>query len=180
MNGDSYDGDWKNGKASGFGEHIWTNGDRYVGCFQDCLKNGEGVEYFSNGDVYNGNYKNGKPNGYGEYSWSNGAIFKGYFEDGLRSGKGIWRRRIEDPTDVFQGEYQDDKKNGHGIYRWANGNYYVGSFMDDYKHGYGEMFYSDGSAVRGRWEQGKLISELIQPEEPEARVGFKLGSRHSQ
>lgn len=38
------------GKAEGKGQHVWVNGDRYVGYFKDCLKEGEGTEYFANGD----------------------------------------------------------------------------------------------------------------------------------
>lgn len=28
-NGDSYIGEWKQGKAEGYGVHTWINGDRY-------------------------------------------------------------------------------------------------------------------------------------------------------
>jgi len=35
-------GEWKNGKADGYGVHTWLNGDRYEGQFKQCLKHGEG------------------------------------------------------------------------------------------------------------------------------------------
>ena len=38
--------------AFGYGEHINSDGDRFVGQFKDWRKNGEGSEYFSNGDKY--------------------------------------------------------------------------------------------------------------------------------
>lgn len=34
---------------------------------------------------------------------------------------------------------------------------YKGHFLNDYKHGEGEMYYGDGSMVRGMWETGTLI-----------------------
>lgn len=36
--GDSYLGEWKFGKADGYGVHTWVNGDRYEGQFKQCLK----------------------------------------------------------------------------------------------------------------------------------------------
>lgn len=29
VKGDSYVGEWRMGKADGYGVHVWTNGDRY-------------------------------------------------------------------------------------------------------------------------------------------------------
>lgn len=45
--------------------HTWINGDRYEGEFKDCLKHGFGTERFANGDIYVGSYLQGKPEGYG-------------------------------------------------------------------------------------------------------------------
>ena len=41
--GDSYIGEWKDGKADGVGVHTWVNGDKYEGEFSACLKHGEGT-----------------------------------------------------------------------------------------------------------------------------------------
>lgn len=41
--GDSYVGEWKFGKADGYGVHVWINGDRYEGQFKQCLKHGQGI-----------------------------------------------------------------------------------------------------------------------------------------
>ena len=57
---------------------------------KNCLKHGEGKEYFANGDIYTGAYVNGKPEGYGEYNWANKTHFKGLFKNGLRHGMGLW------------------------------------------------------------------------------------------
>jgi hypothetical protein len=36
------------------------NGDRYEGDWADCLKHGNGSDFFANGDVYVGEYVKGK------------------------------------------------------------------------------------------------------------------------
>lgn len=48
--GESYKGEWRDNKANGYGEHIWSTGDRYVGEWFEFLKHGHGTDYFSNGD----------------------------------------------------------------------------------------------------------------------------------
>ena len=52
--GERYSGDWKDNKANGKGEHVWSTGDRYVGDWMDFLKHGYGTDYFANQDEYSG------------------------------------------------------------------------------------------------------------------------------
>jgi hypothetical protein len=60
---DTYIGEWKSGKADGYGVHSWSNGDRYEGEWKKCLKHGKGTDIFANGDKYTGEYREGKPEG---------------------------------------------------------------------------------------------------------------------
>lgn len=53
---DSYIGEWKHGKAHGYGVHAWANGDWYEGEWERCLKHGRGTDFFANGDKYTGEY----------------------------------------------------------------------------------------------------------------------------
>ena len=48
--GERYTGEWKDNKANGRGEHIWSTGDRYEGDWFEFLKHGNGTDYFANGD----------------------------------------------------------------------------------------------------------------------------------
>ena len=57
INGDSYEGNWKESKLDGNGTYIWSNGSKYVGFFKDNTINGIGVFTSFTGDVYIGNYK---------------------------------------------------------------------------------------------------------------------------
>jgi hypothetical protein len=43
------------------------------------LRHGQGTDFFSNGDIYIGQYENGKPQGYGQYKWANGNTYIGDF-----------------------------------------------------------------------------------------------------
>jgi hypothetical protein len=48
--GEMYSGEWKDNKANGKGEHVWSTGDRYVGDWMEFLKHGYGTDYFANMD----------------------------------------------------------------------------------------------------------------------------------
>jgi len=81
--------------VNGVGTYTWSDGDKYVGEWQDEKKHGQGTYTTANGDKYVGEYKNGKSNGQGTYTWSDG--------------------------DKYVGEWQDDNFNGQGTYTFADG-----------------------------------------------------------
>ena len=41
-NGGIYEGDWKNGKANGFGIYLYSDGSRYEGHWKNHMKHGKG------------------------------------------------------------------------------------------------------------------------------------------
>ena len=43
INGDKYNGDWKDGKKDGKGEFEDSNGNKYNGDWKDDAKNGKGI-----------------------------------------------------------------------------------------------------------------------------------------
>lgn len=90
--GDSYCGEWEEGKATGFGAYLEVNASQYEGSFIDFVKNGEGKEKFSSGDLYKGQYTDGKFNGTGDYYWKDGSFYKGQFKNGLKHGYGVFHK----------------------------------------------------------------------------------------
>lgn len=141
----------------GYGVFTWSNGDKYEGEWNMCLKHGKGADYFNNGDNYRGDYKAGKPDGYGVYTWANGSTYEGNFKGGLKFGKGKWKKAPEQtgaPTNEYSGEYVNDKKCGQGEFKWASGNIYRGEYKDDERDGHGEMQWTDGSKYIGQWIKG--------------------------
>jgi len=45
-------------------------------------------------------------------------------------------------------------KQGKGTFTWSSGNVYKGEFFSDERHGYGEMFWIEGSKYLGEWLKG--------------------------
>ena len=59
-NGDTYVGEWKNGKVNGQGAYTWPNGDKYVGEFKDGKLHGQGTHTQNDGTVLRGLWVDGK------------------------------------------------------------------------------------------------------------------------
>ena len=84
--GESYDGQWHEGKYNGqgtyiFGEGKWK-GDKYEGEYKNGKREGQGTYTFSDGKKYTGSFKNGKMHGQGILTSSNGNSYEGKWENG--------------------------------------------------------------------------------------------------
>ena len=88
-NGDTYQGQWLNGMANGYGTFVDSQGSTYEGEWMDDLQNGYGCETWSQGKIkFEGNYVMGKKKGKGRYEWQDGSYYEGDFEDSMFQGEG--------------------------------------------------------------------------------------------
>jgi len=75
INGDNYNGDWKNNNKEGSGVMMYHTGDTYIGKWKNDLKNGVGrMSYGENSEIveYEGNWKNDLKHGKGKITYNNG------------------------------------------------------------------------------------------------------------
>jgi len=102
-----YFGETKDGKATGYGIGLWTDGSTYEGFWEKNLRNGTGTQEWKDGELYEGAYVNDKRDGFGIYTWSNGEQYKGGWKNDIRHGKGV----IFDKNGkaIQAGEYENDK-----------------------------------------------------------------------
>lgn len=78
------------GQPHGKGKVTLLNGDIYDGEYKDGRPNGEGkgIITSTNDDIYTGEYKDGLRNGKGKYTYTNDDIYDGEWKDDLFHGKG--------------------------------------------------------------------------------------------
>ena len=129
-----YDGDIVNGKAEGYGIHIFKDGRYYIGQQKNNHRNGKGILYSKNGElIYEGDFVNGEMEGYGKYIFEN---IESYFEQYLES--------IRNNKDIgfFKKFYilsNFDKAKSNGKINNFIGIYYFGHFIYNLPHGKGTI-----------------------------------------
>lgn len=114
-----YKGNWQDDKFDGEGKMTYKNGNTYEGDYKNGKKSGQGILRFNSGDYkgdyYTGNFENGQYNGYGEYYWTDGRWYKGEWKNDKKHGKGEFRGT---PTAFgygsyrYEGQWVNDKKEG--------------------------------------------------------------------
>jgi hypothetical protein len=82
-----YEGELRDGKASGRGIYMYANGDRYEGEWRDNRLSGRGTYTYVTGGRYVGEWRNDRANGRGVYTGPDGDRYEGEWrEDCFRKG----------------------------------------------------------------------------------------------
>ena len=79
--GDSYEGEMKDGKYHGMGTYRWGNGNVYTGEYVNGVRQGKGKFAFASGSSYEGEWKNGKYHGKGKWTNADGSYYTGVWEN---------------------------------------------------------------------------------------------------
>jgi hypothetical protein len=108
-----YKGQWRASDMNiweGFGIIKFHDGNTYEGQTKNGLYNGRGRMTHANGDIYQGSWKDGKANGFGVFIDVNGNMYKGEWVNDQQHGIGTesWNfDRIK-----YVGEFHEGKKTG--------------------------------------------------------------------
>lgn len=119
--GGTYCGEWRNGKAHGYGICTGPKGQaRYEGSWH----NGFEVS--------------------GVYVWPNGHRYEGEWCNGRRHGLGVEIRGKW----TYQGEWEEGFKARYGVQKCESGAKYEGSWTSGLQEGYGIEIYADGGELK--------------------------------
>lgn len=103
--GESYNGDFVDGRFHGAGTYTAQDGSKFSGTFVDGSLNGRGSAQYSNGDRYIGEFQDDQRHGMGLMIFSNGDRYEGGFEFGNFHGEG---RFTDGATgEVLSGQWKD-------------------------------------------------------------------------
>jgi hypothetical protein len=151
----------------------YTNGDTYDGDFKDGVREGYGVyTYGETGNKYEGEWRQNKKNGIGKMTFGTEGEYYGHFEDGKRNGEGVYK--YLKTKDLYSGSWKNGLKHGKGTFiffntkmkivgdwangqitngRWifANGTYFEGLFENNYPKGEGLWHFANGNVVHGEF-----------------------------
>jgi len=91
-NGDVYTGPFDSSlRPSGSGSMAYASGDSYRGNFLDGRPQGNGTYTFKNGDSYSGEFQNGTFSGQGKLVRKSGETIEGGFKNGVPHGLAIYK-----------------------------------------------------------------------------------------
>ena len=143
----SYEGDFNNGRMTGFGVYKFKNGTydghvydglrhgygtfilhdsntKYIGEWEEGRRHGKGIIYYECGNndesdqYYNGDWVNGKREGSGICVFENGDEYNGEWKNDCKHGKGIIRWKSF--NEIYYGQWEHDKPHGDGIHLICN------------------------------------------------------------
>ena len=102
---------------------------KYIGEFNQGLKEGRGKFEYKNGDIYVGDWKNDKREGKGIYYFKNGNKYEGEFKNDKQDGKGIFFYGCgKYAGEKYEGDYKNGRMDGNGIYWFSNGDRQMGYY----------------------------------------------------
>ena len=119
-------------KLQGLGIFIWTNGEKYIGHFNNGLMEGEGLILDKDNKLlYEGDFEKDKKNGFGKAFLPNNEFYSGNFVDNKFEGRGIYQF---ENGDTWEGPFKNNCKNGIGVLtKKSDGKKYIVIFeMDNF------------------------------------------------
>jgi len=162
MNGDIYEGKFKNNHFGGFGIYKDSTGVTYEGEWLNNQKHGKGVEIWPDGTRYEGSFIEDKKQGIGKLKFKDGSEYYGQFANNDMEGDGIY----DSMEFKYQGKWVANKMSGKGKTLWKTRNInYIGYYLEGKKHGLGKMAFPDGKIFVGFWSFGKRNGNGIEIDE---------------
>lgn len=157
--GDVYTGEFKQNVFDGEGEYTASDGERYVGQFNNGRYSGDGTLTTTANDVFKGEFKDGLPNGKCNVKFSDGATYNGECKDGKKSGHGTWTLYSSTHCFSYVGEFADGVMNGQGTMFFCDQSKIEGGWKDGVPSGKSTRYAPDGSVVEsGVYKSGKLVT----------------------
>jgi hypothetical protein len=135
---------------------LLLSGNAYAECIKGDCENGYGEYVFSSGDKYSGNWVKGKRSGQGIYEWIEGDKYEGGWLKNKYHGQGV----ITTKSFKYDGYWFKNKRSGQGIGEWKDGSRYDGEWLKDKYHGQGIYTYANGERLEGSFRKGKSHGEM--------------------
>ncbi|TLD71292.1 hypothetical protein FEM03_07110 [Phragmitibacter flavus] len=182
LTGLCYVGQLKDWSEHGYGVMRFADGSRYEGNWHDGLRHGSGLQWSPGGNIaYQGGFYDDQPTS-SDYSFersqqslSSGAIVQKLYQSvqihwygpidrhGMAAGFGIAVSSGKNGiAGIYHGLASQGKLDTNVVAIYANMNArmaYVGELQDWNEHGYGQMFYPDGSIFIGDWRNEQRHGE---------------------
>lgn len=182
-NGGTYEGEFKKGRYNQYGiltrpngsqkEGMWdmgsfigeVNRNAMSGCISGNCENGYGIYVYDYG-FYKGEWQNGKQHGRGIMVGNNGVVVEGTFEDDHSTGFAEIKYEDDNVLKAYVGDVQNDGPHGYGALFWKDGSLYWGQLKNSQINGLGVYVDVNGTKQSGLWQNGNFIKSVDENEFP--------------
>ena len=165
---EEYEGEYLNGLSHGEGKALYSNGDTYQGQWVEGKKQGIGTYFYNYFRAqYHGDWFNDEKNGFGILKFSNGDEVEGLWENGSPSGENVVMNYSNGCN--YQGSVYRGLRHGKGKMMYFEGVEYSGFWKEDVREGMGSMFYKDSWFFEGVFHSdttdgpGVLVYKTLDP-----------------
>ncbi|CAD8127489.1 unnamed protein product [Paramecium sonneborni] len=182
--GDTYEGEMKNGFAEGWGIYTRKNGDKYIGWWHNGFQHGIGKEIFADKTEYEGTFEEGKKHGQGKIKFPDGSSYEGQFQKDSFSGDGVYiypngmklfgrivfqlslvsgqiiEKKVEHKQylrmEIYFNQYKNDMKNGEGLFKCPDGCRFESNWVDGQLQGESKYIENDILTI-GEWLNNRCV-----------------------
>ena len=151
-----YKGSWNNkGEKSGFGIFLDSQGNKYIGQWENDKFNGKGRLLSLNGDYYEGDFNMGLIEGNGSFYLKKDEYkYIGTFKENKFHGEGQIKYEKEDI--IYEGEFNEGYKHGFGKIFFKDKSYYEGNFENNNFNGKGKFIFENNKSYNGDWKNNTM------------------------
>lgn len=123
---------------------------------------GEGKAVLSNGDIYIGEWNDGRLDGIGVLMKVNHSRYHGQFKQNQMHGYGKLTF-INKEIVTMEGFWDHNLLNGESIITYKDGSKYVGTIKNFLREGVGTLYFHDGGRIKATWRNNLIHgqSEII-------------------
>ena len=169
IDGNEYNGSFKNGLMDGLGTMNYSNSNVYVGNWIANKREGWGKLVIANGDTYEGYFLDDKIHGDGTYTSANGDTYTGIFVKGLFDGTykhfvkkdnksyiETYKNGVDVTLETLEKNAEKTKNNSkYETITYTNGDKYEGYTLNGVREGKGKYTANNGSSYDGDWKEDK-------------------------
>lgn len=153
-----YEGDWKDGKHSGYGRKTWKNIKKEGEEDESSLREEENQNQNNAAPLDQVNANQTQEQGQASPQPQRKQIkkpflsyYEGEWKDNKEHGKG---KRVFEEDHYYIGLWKEGEREGFGFYHWPNKTFYEGEFKEGFRHGHGTYTWSEKAKYIGQWQKG--------------------------
>jgi hypothetical protein len=153
------EGEWIGGQLTGRAKQQFVHsGGSFEGNFVNGKRTGFGIARYKNGDVYEGDFLSGRRSGRGLFKFASGSTYEGDFIDGIFSGRGVLKYF---DGSQYTGDFANGRFHGSGEFLSSDRWKITGDHRDGVPSGRVKITAPNGAQIDANFVNREIMGEVI-------------------